>query len=102
MYEAAQLKGIVPVGFLEAARAALLAGDPDKLLGVFPDGVRIDDPRTGRVEGAAALETYCASSHAWLSERQAHGRLIASTEGSSRVVGEFEVDLTEGDRTFIL
>jgi len=102
MYQSAQLKGIVPVGSLEAAQAALLAGDPEKLLDAFPDGVRIDDPRAGRVEGSAALETYCESSYAWLNARNGHGRLIASTEGSSRVVGEFEVDLTEGDRTFIL
>jgi hypothetical protein len=102
MYQSAQLKGIVPVGSLEAARSALLAGDPEKLLDAFPDGVRIDDPRAGRVEGRAALEAYCEQSHAWLSARNGEGRLIASTEGSARVVGEFEVDLTEDDRTFIL
>jgi len=102
MYLSAQLKGIVPAGSLEAARAALLAGDPRKLLEVFPGGVRIDDPRAGRVEGSSALGGYCQSSHAWLNARNAHGRLIASTEGTSRVVGEFEVDLTEDDRTFIL
>jgi len=102
MYQSAQLKGIVPVGSLEAARAALLAGDPEKLLDAFPDGVRIDDPRAGRVEGREALEAYCEQSQAWLSARNGEGRLIASTEGSARVVGEFEVDLTEGDRTFIL
>ena len=102
LYHSAQLKGIVPVGSLEAARSALLAGDPEKLLVAFPGGVRIDDPRAGRIEGSAALEAYCDQSHGWLQARNAEGRLIASTEGPSRVVGEFEVDLTEGERTFIL
>jgi hypothetical protein len=102
VYQSAQLKGMVPVGSLEAARAALLAGDPEKLLVAFPGGVRIDDPRAGRIEGSAALEAYCEQSQAWLSARNAEGRLIGSTEGTSRVVGEFEVDLTEGNRTFIL
>ncbi len=72
---------------LDAARDVLLAGDPVGLLEAFPDGVRIDDPRVGRVEGRAALEDYCRSSAAWMAERQARGRLIASTAGPSRVVG---------------
>lgn len=102
IYQSAQLKGSVPAGSLEAARAALLTGDPEKLLEAFPDGVRIDDPRAGRIQGAAALEAYCKQSHAWLAARNGQGRLVASTESSSRVVGEFEVDLTEGDRSLIL
>ena len=102
MYQASRLAGNVPVSSLDAARAALLAGDPEKLLDAFPDGVRIDDPRAGRIEGVAALEAYCERSQGWLEARHARGRQIASTQGSSRVVGEFEVDLTEGDRTFIL
>jgi hypothetical protein len=102
IYLSAKLMGIVGAGSLEAARTALLAGDLGKLLDAFPDGVRIDDPRAGRVEGGAALEAYCEQSQAWLSARTAHGRLIASTEGSTRVVGEFEVDLTEGDRAYVL
>jgi hypothetical protein len=102
MYQSARLKGIVPAGSLEAARAALLGGDPEKLLEAYPDGVRIDDPRAGRVEGSAALEAYCEQSDDWLGARNAQSRQIASTEGPSRVVGEFEVELTEGDRSFIL
>ena len=87
-------------GSLDAARAAILAGDPEQLLDAFPDGVRIDDPRAGRVEDRPALEAYWESSAAWLAGRRADARLIASTVGASRVVGEFEVSLTEGDRTF--
>ena len=87
---------------LDAARDVLLAGDPVGLLEAFPDGVRIDDQRVGRVEGRAALEDYCRSSAAWMADRQARGRLIASTAGPSRVVGEFELELVEDDRAFAL
>ncbi len=102
IYRSTQLKGILPVDSLEAARAALLGGDPEKLLDAFPDGVRIDDPRAGRVDGPVALEAYCEQSRDWLTARNAEGRLIASTEDASRVVGEFDVDLTDGSRTFTL
>lgn len=101
IYESVQLPGLGDLaGSFDAARDAILAGHPERLLQAFPDGVRIDDPRAGRVEGASALEAYCHSSAAWLAERHADPRLIASTVGASRVVGEFEVSLTEGDRTF--
>lgn len=38
---------------LAAVRDVLLAGDPVRLLEAFPDGVRIDDERVGRIEGRA-------------------------------------------------
>ena len=101
-YQAALLKRIgslIPPG---AARDTLLGGDPLRLLEAFPEGVRIDDPTAGRVEGSTALEAYREQSDAWLNARNARPRQIASTEGASRVVGEFEVDLTERDRTFTL
>ena len=79
---------------LDATRDVLLAGDPVGLLKAFPDGVRIDDQRVGRVEGRAALEDYCRSSSGWMAERQARGRLIVSTADASRVVGEFELELS--------
>ena len=101
-YQAARLKGIGSAVSPGAAREALLGGDPEKLLEAFPEGVRIDDPMAGRVEGSTALEAYCEQSDAWLKARNPQARQIASTEGASRVVGEFEVDLTEGDRTFTL
>jgi len=87
---------------LEAARDVLLAGDPVGLLEAFPDGVRIDDQRAGRVEGRVALEAYCQSSAAWMAEHNGRGRMIASTTSTTRVVGEFELDLSEGARTFAL
>ena len=103
LHQSAQLSTIAGLhASLDAARDVLLAGDPVGLLEAFPAGVRIDDQRVGRVEGRAALEDYCRSSAAWMAERQARGRLIASTAGPSRVVGEFELDLVEGDRAFAL
>ena len=50
------------LGHLEAAEAALHSGDPTRLLEAFPGGVRIDDPRFGRVEGEAALKNSAKNS----------------------------------------
>ena len=100
--QAAHLKGMGRVGSPGAARAAMLGGDPAKLLEAFPGGVRIDDPMAGRVEGTRALKAYVEQADAWLKARTPRPRHIASTEGASRVVGEFEVDLTEGDRRLTL
>ena len=98
-HEAAHIGG---AGHLEAAEAALLSGDPVRLLEAFPGGVRIDDPRAGRVEGEPALRDFCRSSRAWLAERDAHSRSIAVTIGEDRVVGEFDLTLTQGGATFVL
>jgi hypothetical protein len=89
-------------GHLEAAEAALLSGDPVRLLEAFPGGVRIDDPRAGRIEGEAALREFCGSSRAWLTERQAQSRSIAVTIGRDRVAGEFDLTLTQDGTTFVL
>lgn len=80
----------------------VVAGDPLSLLEAYPDGVRIDDQRVGRVEGHAALEAYGRSSADWMVERHGSGRLIASTAGPSRVVGEFELELAQSGRTVVL
>src|SRR5262245_47075538 len=90
------------VRHLDAAGAALLSGDPVRLLEAFPGGVRIDDPRAGRVEGEAALREFCHTSGAWMSERNARPKQIGVTIGEDRVVGEFEVSLTQDDSTFVL
>jgi hypothetical protein len=87
---------------LDAAHAALHSGDPTRLIEAFPGGVTIDDPRAGHVEGEAALEDYCRESRAWLSERNAASRSLAVTNGATRVVGEFEVDLVQDGRSFTL
>jgi hypothetical protein len=87
---------------LEAAHAALHSGDPTRLREAFPGGVRIDDPRFGRVEGEAALIEFCKASATWLRERDGRPRQIAVTNGPTRVVGEFDLELTEGGRTFML
>jgi len=95
---AAQLDGVAGRDIPEV----ILAGDPAGLLEAFPDGVRIDDQRVGRIEGRAALEAYGRSSASWMDERQGAARLIASTAGPERVVGEFEVELAKGGRGFAL
>jgi hypothetical protein len=90
------------VAHLEAAEAALHSGDPTRLLEAFPGGVRIDDPRFGQVEGAASITEFCKASDAWLRERDGRPRPIAVTNGANRVVGEFDLELTEDRRRFIL
>ncbi len=103
LHQSAQLSTVAGLhASLDAARDVLLAGDPVGLLEAFPDGVRIDDQRVGRVEGRAALEDYCRSSSAWMTERRGEGRLIASTAGPTRVIGEFELELVDGGRAFAL
>ena len=99
VHEAAHLSKLET---LEAAHAALHSGDPTRLIEAFPDGVTIDDPRAGHVEGQAALEDYCRESGAWLAERQAHARSLAVTNGKARLVGEFEVDMVQDGRAFTL
>lgn len=91
-----------------AARAAELEpgslrdDDPGPLLAAFPGGVRIDDPRAGTVEGVAGVHAFFRSAATWLAERDARCLPVATTPGSARVVGEFDLELTEGERTFIL
>jgi hypothetical protein len=71
-------------------------------LHAFGDGLGVDDPQFGRIDGAAAFRSYRESSDAWLAERHGRPRWLAMTVGPSRVVGEFEVELTEGARSFTL
>ena len=87
---------------LQAAESALHSGDPTRLWEAFPGGVRIDDPRFGRVEGEAALIEFCKASGSWLRERDGRPRPIAITNGPTRVVGEFDLELTDDGRTFVL
>jgi hypothetical protein len=94
-------------GHLEAAEAALLSGAPVRLLEAFPGGVRIDDPRLGRVDGEGAggetaLRDFCRSSRSWLEEREASSSSIAVTVGRDRVVGEFDLTLVQDGRSFVL
>lgn len=68
---------------------------------VSPDLVAIEDPATGRLEGAAAVQAFWSDSAAWLQARDAVTRPIAMTIGldrPARRVGEFELDLTMDDR----
>jgi hypothetical protein len=66
------------------------------------DDIRIDDPLYGRIDGAAEFRACRATSGDWLAERQARPRHLATTVGPTRVVGEFEVELTQGERPFTL
>jgi hypothetical protein len=100
IYEASRLDAAG--GWLGAARDAVLAGDPERLLEAFPGGVTIDDPRAGRVEGRAALEAYCETSSSWLHDRDSRTTSVATTLGRARSVGEFDLELTEAGRTFVL
>jgi hypothetical protein len=82
--------------------AALPDDDPAPLLAGFPGGVRIDDPRTGTIDGEAAARAFFRTGATWLAERDARCRPVAVTVDRTRAVGEFDLELTEGDRTFIL
>ena len=99
IHEAAHLSQL---GHLKTAEAALRSGDPVRLLEAFPGGVRIDDPGVGRVEGASSLEEFCKASERWLKEHNGRPRPIAVTKGAKRIVGEFDLELTDGGRRFVL
>ena len=80
----------------------LATGDLARVVEIFRGGVTIDDPQTGRVSGEPALGDYIRESRAWLSERDGRARSVATTFGDRRVVGEFEVDLVQDGRAFVL
>jgi ketosteroid isomerase-like protein len=64
--------------------------------------LRIDDPQSGRIVGETSFGAYRAWSEEWLRARAAQAREIAITVGEGRVVGEFEVELSQEGRTFAL
>jgi hypothetical protein len=64
--------------------------------------LRIDDPQHGPVGHELSFDTYRERSADWLGERDAKVRMIATTKGADRIVGEFEVDLTQDRRPFAL
>ena len=86
----------------DAADTGLLNGDPTLLPTSFPGGVTIDDPLVGRIEGRAALQDYDEEARSWLAARDAETRTVALTKDARRVVGEFEVDLTQDGNRFAL
>jgi hypothetical protein len=67
-----------------------------------PLELRIDDPQSGRIVGEASFGAYRDWSSEWLRARDGEARLVATTVGDGRAVGEFEVDLTQDDRSFTL
>ena len=71
-------------------------------VGVAPLDVRIDDPQSGRIVGEASFGAYRDWSVEWLRARDARPQEIAVTVGEARIVGEFEVELTQDGRTFAL
>jgi hypothetical protein len=87
---------------LEAAEAAVHSGDPTRLIETFPGGVRIDDPRFGRVEGKAGLTAFCDASARWLADHDGRPTPVAVTNGRTRVVGEFDLGLTRDGQPFVL
>ena len=97
-HEAAHIGG---AGHLAAAEAALLSGDPVRLLEAFPGGVRIDDPRLGRVAGEASSASSAGRAVRGSLSARAE-RAVAVTIGDDRIVGEFDLTLTQDGRTFVL
>lgn len=69
---------------------------------VAPLDVRIDDPQSGRIVGEASFGAYRDWSVEWLRARDARPQEIAVTVGETRIVGEFEIELTQDGRTFAL
>lgn len=67
-----------------------------------PLELRIDDPQSGRIVGEASFDAYRDWSAEWLRVRDGRPREIATTVGETRVVGEFEVELTQDGRSFSL
>lgn len=81
-------------GFVDA----LARGDLAVAAECLAEGVVIDDPREGRVSGAAAVERWLASEHAWLaglSARVASSRLLEC--GREAVAEELLGIVVEGD-----
>ncbi len=68
----------------------------------YPQRVRVDDPRAGRIEGRAAIRDFIAGSGAWLAARHARVTPVATTHGAGRTVGEYDVELTVDGSTFVL
>src|SRR5690349_21407751 len=67
-----------------------------------PLELRIDDPQSGRIVGEASFGAYRDWSSEWLAVRAGRVRTVATTVGAARVVGEFEVGLTQDERAFSL
>ena len=67
-----------------------------------PLELRIDDPQSGRIVGEASFDAYRDWSSEWMRVRGARAHEIATTVGEARVVGEFEVELTQDGRTSAL
>ena len=94
-HEAAHLD---EAGHLDAAEAALLSGDPVRLLEAFPGGVRIDDPRVGRVEGEAALREFCRLEPRLARRAPGIEPVDRGDDRRERVVGEFDLVARPGRR----
>ena len=87
---------------LGAARSAYFEGDATALAALFGDGVRVDDPRAGRIDGKPAVAGWALESAAWFAERGAHLTQVASTASVQRIVGEFDVELAASGQTLTL
>jgi ketosteroid isomerase-like protein len=79
--------------------SALVDGDAKELEAVWPGEVVIHDPRAGEVRGHRDLRRFVRQNQAWLGERAATTRTIASTCDGGRAVVELVAELThEGAR----
>ena len=79
---------------------ALAAGRVDAILGLFGGEAVIDDPRSGRIAGREAVESFVASQAKWMHDHEVDLEPLRSTIGKGRSLTEFLARLTvNGERT---
>jgi hypothetical protein len=79
---------------------ALATGSADAILGLFAGEPVIDDPRSGRVVGPAAVAEFVASQARWMREHEVELELLRTTIGRDRSITESLARLTvAGERT---
>ena len=80
------------VSYLEA----LASADADAVLALFAVEPLIDDPRHGRVAGAAGLPAFVAAQATWIRESDLTAEPIRITVGPDRSLGEWLATLNVG------
>jgi hypothetical protein len=79
---------------------ALATGSADSILGLFAGEPIIDDPRSGRVAGPAAVAVFVATQARWMREHEVELDPLRTTIGRDRSLTESLARLTvAGERT---
>ena len=79
---------------------ALASGSVDAILGLFSGEPAINDPRSGRVVGRAAVAAFVASQAQWVREHEVEFEHLRTTIGKGLSLTESLVRLTvDGERT---